>query len=938
MNSTAISRIGLILAFLVILVPVCLAPGPSCSEESGKRPSGDTRPVISRIVIDTGEPAVVDGTLRETARTLIFLKEGEPFSDDRLKDSIDALAVSQMFEEIHADSKEEADGLALLFRLTPMRRIKEITVDGHYPLFERDILNAISIHGGVSFVRKDIPRQAELIAALYERQGFIGPKVAVTVRENGGGTVDIHITIETDAYYSLDSLDMEGNRAFSDGRLKFKMKSWRAAAWPGSSGRFVGEDFTKDMKALLSFYRGKGYADAAIEHGIDKNPQTGVVTSLITIDEGLFYDIRFSGNKEFLDWTLRKDLVLFETGNRNGLGLKKTVKKIKERYRQAGYLDARISIVEETNQEDKRTDRTITIVIDEGAQSIVRSIEIAGNSAFDDKKIRKQMITGLTGIVEKVAYVPEELEKDVLAISSLYVREGYASAVIEPSVRFSDDRKAVDINLAVTEGVRTVVSSVSIEGAGLMSGKAAHEALMLNKGAPFRSYMVRSDKNILAQRIAEKGYPHVAVQTRTAMSEDGSDADITYRVDEGPYVRMGQTYFTGNFRTRDKVLRNELELKPGDPFSLSKMLEQQKNIRDMGVFNTVRFKTIGLKEKADTVNLIAEVEEKKPYYFEFGGGYESDSGFTAKTGAGDRNLFGSNKHGWISGQASQVGYRGDLGLAEPRLFGTKTGLSLNLFAERIEKFNQDFGTKTYGTSAGLSRKVLPSLTAGFALTFEQKDQYSLVSAGKAARTDEFQSRSILVTTPSITYDTRDSFVRPKKGMFSTVSVDVSAGLRNSLDNFLKYRLDARYFVTPVTRLTIALLGRGGYISTYGSDGTIPKDQLFYLGGTSDVRGFDENLLRYDRAGNPVGGTTALSGSIEARIDLGHNVEFAPFYDTGSVRHAAGDSGSDSFRSSAGVALRYITPIGPIGLAYGHKLDRREGESAGRFHFAIGYMF
>ncbi|MBW2637523.1 MAG: BamA/TamA family outer membrane protein, partial [Deltaproteobacteria bacterium] len=182
------------------------------------------------------------------------------------------------------------------------------------------------------------------------------------------------------------------------------------------------------------------------------------------------------------------------------------------------------------------------------------------------------------------------------------------------------------------------------------------------------------------------------------------------------------------------------------------------------------------------------------------------------------------------------------------------------------------------------------------------------------------------------------FIRPRKGLFSLLSVDVSTGLRNSLDNFLKYRFDVRYYVTPFNRLTLASLGRAGYISAYGSNGTIPMDQLFYLGGTSDVRGFDENLLRLDERGNPVGGKMTLSGSIEARIDLGYNIELAPFVDTGLIRNTFDESGSDSFRSSVGLGLRYITPIGPIGLLYGHKLDRREGESAGRFHFSIGYTF
>jgi outer membrane protein insertion porin family len=925
-------------ALLVVITTFSVVPVSTWGKETGNRPSGDDGPVISRIDIHTGEPSHGDDTLKEMARALIFLKEGDRLSDVRLKNSIDALAVSQMFGDISVDSKENEEGLRLSFRLTPLRRIRKITVHGQYPLFERDVRNVMTIHSGVPFVRGTLPEQAAMIRAMYERQGFIDPTVTATAQEHDDGTAEIHINIETDRYYRLVRLDVERNRAFSDGRLKFKMKSWRTALWPGSAGRFIEQDFTNDVAALLSFYRRRGYVDASIEQRIDKDPRTGEVAARITIDEGVHYSIRFSGNKEFCDRILRKDLTVFESGNRQGLGLRKTVQKIKERYRTAGYLGIAVSIVDEMKREDRHSDRVLTFVIDEGPRSIVRSLEITGNRSIGDRRIKKQMLTRLPGILESGAYVPEELEKDVAAITFLYVREGYSSAVVDPSVRFSSDRKSVDITLTVTEGVRTVVSSLSIEGADALSADEARDALILKEGTPFRHYLVRSDKNSLSQRIAEQGYPHVAVQATTDVSDDGSDADITYLVDQGPHVRMGQTYFIGNFRTRNDVLLNEVGLKPGDPFSLSKMLTQQKQIRDMDIFNTVRFKTIGLKEKEDMVNLIIEVEEKKPYYFEIGGGYESDSGFTAKTKAGDLNLWGRNKRGWISGQVSQIGYQGDLGLMEPRLFGTKTALSVNLYAERTEEFNQDFGSKTYGTSAGLARKVLPSLTAGLTVKFEQKDQYSLVSANETTQADQFQSRSIMVTTPSITYDTRDSSVRPTKGAVSTVSVDVSAGLRNSLDNFLKYRIDVRYFITPFSRLTLAWLGRGGYLSAYGSDGTIPKDQRFYLGGTSNVRGFDENLLRYDRRDNPVGGRTALSGSMETRIDVGNNIELAPFYDTGTVRNAPGDSGSDSFRSSVGVALRYVTPIGPISLAYGHKLDRREGESAGRFHFSIGYTF
>jgi outer membrane protein insertion porin family len=943
MKSKRTLRIGTFLVYLAVLCLVYIVPAPSFSENTSLQTERGSQSVISRIVIDIRDFPHDSAKLKEMARDLIFINEREAFSDVRLLDSINALKLSKKFREIHVNSNEERDGtIAIFFRLVPFRQIKDIRIDGQYPLFEREVMNTMTMYIGDAFIQEDLQEQTDLITNLYKRNGFTEPKVEVRATENAeDGTIIIHVTITKGTCYSLDNLEITGNRAFSEGKLKLKMKSWRTSLRPGSSGRFIEDDFKKDIQHLTSFYRSRGYADVVIDHVIEKNPERGSVSASIRIDEGLRYEISFAGNKAFWNRTLKKDLVLFESGNKNDRGLKKSVKKIKDRYRKAGYLEAGVTIAEEAKPEDREMFRVIRLDILEGPRSTVRSIKIEGNKALDEEKIKKQMLTRPPGFMEKGVYVPEELEEDILVIKSLYAGEGYNDVVITHAVHRSDDKKDIDIKLTITEGFQTIVSSVEIAGATILTEEEAGGTIKLKEGEPFRKYLIRSDKNALAHIISEKGHPHVQVQADSTISEDKSKATIVYRIEEGPSVTMGKVYFTGNFRTKERILRNELELKQGDPFSLAKLLQDQRNIRNMNSFDTVRFKIMGLKEKAETVNLIAEVAEKKPYFFELGSGYESDRGFFAQTKAGDRNLFGTNKYGWIGGEISQIGWRGDLGLTEPRLFETRTAMSLNLFAEQVEDFNQDFGTRSYGTSIGFSRSLLRSFTAGVNFRFEQRDQYSLDSVDPvifSGSEDQFQSRSILVTTPSLMHDTRDSFIRPRKGLFSFLSVDVSTGLRNSLDNFLKYRFDVRYYVTPFNRLTLATLGRAGYISAYGSDGTIPMDQLFYLGGTSDVRGFDENLLRLDEGGNPVGGKMTLSGSIEARIDLGHNFELAPFVDTGVIRNTFVEGGSDSFRSSVGLGLRYITPIGPIGLLYGHKLDRSEDESAGRFHFSIGYTF
>jgi outer membrane protein insertion porin family len=119
---------------------------------------------------------------------------------------------------------------------------------------------------------------------------------------------------------------------------------------------------------------------------------------------------------------------------------------------------------------------------------------------------------------------------------------------------------------------------------------------------------------------------------------------------------------------------------------------------------------------------------------------------------------------------------------------------------------------------------------------------------------------------------------------------------------------------------------------------IANDQLFYLGGSTNVRGFDENMLRFNTNNDPVGALSTASGTVEARIDLGNQIELCFFTDSGSLGQYQASNISNGFRTSAGLGLRYLTPIGPIGLVYGFKLDREPGEAPGRFHISIGYTF
>ena len=929
-------KIILSLWILLVLVAKDIA---YAQQEKADRPD----PIVSRVIVDVQGIKGDENRWVDLVKNLIFIQEGESFTTKRFQDSLEALKSSKIFKGIHVFEKLiKEDQLELHFQVTPYPQVKDIKIKGAFPLLEREILNGMQLRTGDGCNPETFSARETAIVQLFKNEGYIAPVVNLDAKEDpADGNVVVDVNIDKGDFFHIRGFEIKGNRAFSKTRLKLRIKTYKSFLIPDFMRRFKKKQFDKDIKNLIHFYRKKGYPDVVVSSDVKKDANTQNVSISLDIDEGPRYDIEFEGNKAFWNFTLKKDLILFKEGNKRDFGLKKSIRKIKKQYLKAGYTDCSIEMKSERKQEAGQSVRNIRFIIDEGSQYIVNSISFKGNNVIGSKNIKKQMLTRTPGIIANGAFVQETLEEDKRAITSLYLKQGYMNTGVKDQVKLDkgikEKKQNVDITIEIEEGIQTNVKSSTINGLNVLSDVQAREGITLKKGSVFRNYMIRSDENTLSSLISEKGYPHVKVKGSAAISKDKTEASVMYEVDEGPFVRMGQVAYTGNFLTKKRVINNELELDPGEPFSLKKFLRSQRDIRDIEAFDSVRFNTFGLKETADKVNLLLELEEKKPYYIQTGGGYDTERGFFANIMAGDRNLFGLNKDIWAGGEISQIGYRGDLGITEPRFLRTQIKSTMNLFAEDREEFNTNFGTRERGVSLSFNRRFLKKFNADISFVYSYKKDYPRDSEPILVNEENrFEPREILTISPSLVYNAIDSYIRPRKGLFSSLLLDISKGINNSLDDFFRYRFEVRKYYTPIENLSFALRGRVGDITPFEEASTIPEDQLFFLGGTSTVRGFDENLLRFDVFDKAVGGLTAILGNIETRIDLGSDFEFSLFYDIGSVRNAIVDEGLDEFRSSAGIGLHYFTPIGPIGVYYGHKLDRKPSESAGRFHFTIGF--
>lgn len=872
------------------------------------------------------------GQLTEIANKIIMVDRTLPLDTIGIKASIDALMVCGLFADVEVKQSEGQ----IQFNLTPAQYVRSIRIRHELPLFEDDIEKAMSISSGGIFRSAVIEEQDSLISDLYRRNGFICPKVDVgSEPDRSGENRIITVRVNAGSYFRLKSLNIDGNSAISDRWLKLKMRSWRTALLPGSAGRSIESVISNDIKKLEKYYRSKGFADVAITDSVITDSLTQSVSVAVKIDEGERYRVRFTDNRDrgFRKSVLRKKIVLPKSANRNNQGIRKSVTALKKHMQEAGFSDAQVKALDTTIIKRKYAEKVVTFNCRSGERTTVSSITFTGITAISEKELRDQMLNVDKGSNAKRAFNTSKLEEDVFALQMLYRARGFLNAVVTSSVSQQD--KSVAITISVDEGRCTHIDSIKIDT--MQIGKeTVSKAVSVHKGDPYRNDLIKRDAHIMQTMLSEQGFPHAEIVPVITFNSDSSGVVVEYSISKGPAVYMGDVRYVGAFHTKPRVMKKTQKVISGTPLSLKSIVNSQKELRDLGPFNSVRFRTIGLREKRDTVHLFVDVRERKPFYGNLGGGYQSGKGPYIHSKVGDRNLFGLNKEGWIDGELSSIGERVELGFLEPRLGWAHIKATLQVFGEK-EELNEHLGTTAYGVSGGLITRAGQNLVLGLGSLYERRKLYADNDMGMvdtASLSIEKQARNILTLTPSLSFDRRDAFTRPRKGIMINTSVDIGKGLEFSVDDILRFQAEARGYYTLFSRLTIAAVIRGGYCMPYGDNHTVPADRKFYLGGTGDLRGFEENKFHSDSRG----ANTLLFGSTELRIDLGYNLELPLFFDAGRLENSISSLSLHQIHSSAGTGIRYITPVGPVGLLYGWKINQKAAKKQGMFHFSLGYTF
>jgi len=720
-------------------------------------------------------------------------------------------------------------------------------------------------------------------------------------------------------------IEITGNKKISTGTVMAKLSSKE------------GDSFSKnavqdDIKSLFKI----GYFDDVT---VEIEPFEGGVKLIYKlVEKPSITSIDFQGNDEFDKDKLKEQITLTLGAIANLSLITDNAKSIVSFYQSEGYwLVKVIPIIREIS-----TDAVaLTYQIDEGPKVKVKKVSIEGNSALSDREIRKAMQTRkwwlfsfLTG---SGIYKRDQMRDDVERIRDLYHSIGYIYVVIsEPKIELSPDRKKLYILLTVSEGNQYRVGDITVQGNTVFSESELFEDLDIASGQIFSRRALREDVDHIIDRYMENGYARVDVNPLINVRKQELIADITLSITEGGIFRIGRVNITGNTKTRDKVIRREVRLDEGEIFNKKMIRRSYQRISNLNFFESVDVSPVP-RTDAQLVDINIDVKEKLTGMLSIGGGYSSIDKFMVMGEITQTNLFGKGLYLKFRADLSARRTNYKISLRDPWFLDKPVSATFSVYNEEVDYL--DYDKKATGASVGFGKEITEYIGGNITYNIEQAEITNIDSDASEIIKDQEGTKLTSSISPSIWRDSRNNFLDPTEGSKNALYTSI-AGLGG--DNYYwKAVADSLWYVPAPLKTTFSVRGRAGYATGYAGE-KLPLYERFYVGGINTIRGlgFGEGGPRDDE-GEVIGGNWEMIINTELIFPLIEDIRLKGlvFFDYGGAfDEDKSFEFSEDMRSTAGVGVRWMSPLGPIRLEYGFNLDPKQDENDSKLEFSMGGVF
>lgn len=726
----------------------------------------------------------------------------------------------------------------------------------------------------------------------------------------------------------------------------------------------VGETLTDDKAAaaVKALFATGFFKDVRLE--IEGNVLVVVLDERPAISQ-----VDFAGIKEFDKDQLRKGLKevgLAESRIFDRSILDRAEQELKRQYLTRGYYAVQIKTTV-TPMERNRV--SLNFSVTEGDVAKIKQINIVGNESFKESLLIEQMAlsTGnwISWYTKNNQYSKQKLSADLESLRSFYLNQGFLEFSVDSTqVSISPDKKDIYLTIGVTEGGRYFVSSLKIAGDLKIPEEELRKLVTVKPGEVYsREKLGETTKNI-TDRLGNEGYAFANVNAVPELDKEKRQVSFTVFVDPGRRVYVRRLNISGNTKTRDEVVRRESRQMENAWYDAERISRTKKRVDRLGFFEEVNVETPAVPGTTDQVDVNLNVKEKATGNMMVGAGYSTSEKIILTAAVQQNNLFGSGNNVALQVNSGSINKVYSLSFTDP--YYTVDGISRGFDVYKRNVNSTSLTTVAYYKTSSIGGGVrygIPigeddSITAG--LSFDRtevvtdatspllyRDFVTKFGNGLVANVNSYQ------TSLGWAKDERDSFIWPTSGTYRRAVAEVSVPIGAGALRFVRATYQHQKFIQFGRDYSLLLNGDIGWAKGYGGQ-VLPFFKNFYAGGIGSVRGFDTSSLGprwVDSSGNNlnVGGNRKLVGNAEFLMPMpgmgkDRSVRLSAFVDGGWVWGTSQVDGTEEkiklsdLRYSAGAAVSWNSPMGPIKFSIATPLKKKSTDNVQRVQFQLGSIF
>ncbi|MFL5435548.1 MAG: POTRA domain-containing protein [Myxococcales bacterium] len=855
--------------------------------------------------------------------SLVGIREGAVLEARMVRDAVRALHATARFAQVAAYTEPLPEqklqpgwtrGVRLVFVVSPVRKLVALSFTGRAALPETVLAQTANLQVNSEYQESLVQRASDSIQAVYYQIGYRSARVRPTPKPLGEGVaLDLHI--DEGAPTRVAAVRFAGSPG-----LSFEELSLGFRVHPGDVLNLAALD--EGTRGLRDRYRHAGRLRARVGTPIIEDETDGRALVVVPVEAGPLVRFHIRGNRRYPDSLLVQQLgTSGEEEPLDAQAAQEMAGRLRRFYVSQGFLRARIAERELPGRDGAAE---IVFTVDEGRQVRVERIRFTGNSGIPTSELRDRLVqqlrdgintdpatgadpyvadtVGIAGTQvasrrPRVRVEPETVFEPVLyaralkQIEDLYKSQGYLSVRAGPPrpERIDGDDYRLSVTIPIAEGERTVVSRVSVEGASEVARHEIDSAITLKPGRPFSYLAAEEGRAALTQIFTRRGHLYARVEDDEIFGENAepgkelSNVEVRYKIQPGPVVKVGYVEVVGQRRTQEALIRDLVDVKPGDVLTPDVIDRGQQALLRTGLFFSATLTPRNPEVPEAEKTLQVQLRERPTKDFQATMGFSLEDGPRATAQWSQGNLWGRALTFTAAAKAnfpflryrvaqcppgatdsSQCTERFDppadplerildLGISAPRLYPLTDALrgGIDLIHQRAVR--PSYQLTKYAGQASVDTARRRPFSAGLVYELgyqvfakgDQTTEDAIAGIDKGLRRLPEGEMIFGSLRPTVSLDLRDDPARPRSGFFAQLSGDYlrAFAISDIPADLIKIQgLVAGYLPLPGLS-SLVLSARAGRITQLTSKSTTPGDRRFYLGGATSLRGFHEDAVQ-----------------------------------------------------------------------------------------------